>query len=467
VVALVLPMLSAALHMTMESALKEALQKYDETKDAKLSNRLKAGRDLNRKQEILAEGEAMDIEDVAKKPTNTLKNVAASEKKKEKKKLRKDAPKLDMDLAATYANAEKVLEDVEVKAEPSKAPFHPRMEIISSEWEVGKDSNVEVFWQRPTGTIKGVMFGATGCFHQGGDFFEQHQNGWEFAECKNSKLRRCQGLPENVYFFKYARARGYLVMTITPQGKNSCWDHESDPMRVNLALQHVLKKEGLPLNTTMYASGVSQGGYFMFDMQKAGLPNLKCIAPQCAELRKRTGEEHLPTMMIYMRKDDSIYGDVQSSIQYLKKRLNGKVAVRQVHPWAVHELMIARGFPADKVERVKKALRNSKGPYGHKPITGNGYIVDHPGTDGWWRKNVQRVFPRNEDSLMKDHSVMHQVMQASYAEHEFTAEYADHIIDFCESEGLIDPTTPLRFGRTIEGDGKFDPQASGIHGAYE
>merc|ERR1719156_366927 len=143
-------------------------------------------------------------------------------------------------------DAEEVMEDAEVQVDPSSFPFRPRMEIITSEWTVGKDSNIEVFWQRPQGEVKGVMFGATGCFHQAGDFFEQHhKDGWEFKECRNSKLRRCQGLRANVYFFKYALARNYLVLTITPQGENSCWEHREDPKRVNLALKHVLKKEAL------------------------------------------------------------------------------------------------------------------------------------------------------------------------------------------------------------------------------
>jgi hypothetical protein len=345
------------------------------------------------------------------------------------------------------------------------------MEIIASEFKVGKDSNVEVFWKRPKGKVKGVMFGATGCFHQAGDFFEQrHKDGWEFTECKDSKLRRCQGLPDNVYFFKYALARDYLVLTITPQGKNSCWEHKNDPMRVNVALRHVLQKEALPLDLKMYASGASQGGYFMFDLQKYELPNLKCIAPQCAEIKERTHKEHLPTMFIYMPKDNEIRGQVESSINYLKKRLNGKVAVRTPHPWAVHELMAARGFSEKKINATQEALQKAKGPFGHPPMSKNGYIVDHPGTDDWWKNALRKhaLLTHKEDSLKKDHSVMHHVMQVAFAEHEFTAEYTDHIIDFCESDGALDPHSPLRFGRK-PGGGKqeFDVKASGVHGRHE
>jgi hypothetical protein len=477
----ILPLLSSALNLEVTPADEE-----------KVVHRLKAGRDLNL-QEKIGEGEGAEkdgeewglwgfgnnhpkkhhktLRVAAKDATNESKIFALNAKPKGTRK--KDGESKVMDLIHEQnMHAEQQISEVQKDISIEKddnGEYRPRMEVIASPWQMGQDSNVEVFWQRPKGTVKGVMFGATGCFHQGGDFFQQHhKDGWEFKECKQSKLRRCQGLPDNVYAFKYALERDYLVLTVTPQGKNSCWEHQDDPKRVNIALQHVLKKEGLPEDTPMFATGASQGGYFMFDMQNAGLKNLKCIAPQCAELKEQTHKEHLPTMMIYMPKDYEIYGAIQGSIAYLRNRLNGKLAVRTPHPWAVHELMQARGFDNATVEAVRKSLKKAKGPFGHDPMTDNGYIVDHPGTDGWWKKALRRVFTYKQDSLKKDHSVMHHIMQVAYAEHEFTAEYMDQIIDFCESNGKVDPQTPLRFGRKIEGGKQqFNVKASGVNGKEE
>merc|ERR1712224_473809 len=140
-----------------------------------------------------------------------------------------------------------------------------------------------------------------------------------------------------------------------------------------------------------------------------------------------------------MPKDWELVGAIEGSIDYLRGRLHGKVAVRHPHPWAVHELMLARGFNATQAEKVRMALQKAKGPFGHHPMTRNGYIVDHPGTDGWWRHALRKVISYKQDSLKKDHSVMHHLMQVAFAEHEFTAEYTDHIIDFCESGGLKEP----------------------------
>lgn len=448
----VLPVLAASLNLEVPREEEERVRR-----------RIKAGRDLNQfKEKVNTHNLDLSVE--------SAEDTESLEKPHKKKTLRKAEMKKtqsEMDFMDGMTEAEKELETSETQARPSEAPFRPRMEIISSDWQVGKDSNVEVFWQRPEGEVKGVVFGATGCFHQGGDFFEQHhKDGWEFESCKQSKLRRCQGLPDNVYFFKYALARNYMVMTVTPQGKNSCWQHEKDPQRVNLALQHVLKREALPLDTKMYASGASQGGYFMYDMQKAGIPNLKCIAPQCAEMKYQTHKEHLPTMVIYMPKDVNISYKVENSIRYLQKKLNGRVAVRTPHPWAIHELMQARGFSSERIDAVRNALKHHKGPFGHKILTGNGYLVDHPGTDYQWKKALSTVIPHSEDSLVKDHSVMHHLFQVSYAEHEFTAEYLDDFIDFCEADGLKDQTH-LRFGRKVGGGPfKFDVKASGVHGKH-
>jgi len=331
-----------------------------------------------------------------------------------------------------------------------KGVIRPRMEILETSIEVGGSKTVEVFWQRPNTTkINGIFFGATGCFHQGGDFFEQVDpvDGWEFKACHGSKMMRCQGLPDNVYSFKYALERGYLVMTVTPQDKNSCWNHALDPKRVDHAVKYVIQTEALDTDIKMFATGASQGGYFMFDMQEKNVRNLACIAPQCAEMKWKTKHEHLPTMMIWMPKDVNLTNPIRETIDYLQKR-GVRVAERTPHAWKFHELMRARGYPEETVEKVRERLQHSQGEFGHKPVTKGGHIIDHPGTDTWWTRSLRYVFTEKEDSFLKDHSKIHHLMQVAFAEHEYTAEYTDHIIDFCE--GHEDANAPLRFNRKVE-----------------
>jgi len=343
----------------------------------------------------------------------------------------------------------------------SVAPFNPRFGIIPSKFKPkgAESTDVEIFWQRPVAEVKGVMFGATGCFHQGGDFFEQiNQDQSEFEGCKHSKLRRCQGLPENVYFNKYARERGYLFLTITPSGTNSCWDHEADPPRIHAALDHILKMEGLPADLPMFATGASQGGYLMYDLQAYDqIKNLKCIAPQAAEMKYKNHKEHLPTMIIWMPRDFNITNPVQADLKYLREERKLRVAERTPHPWSVNKLMKERGYPDEITDEVVARLKKAKSPfaqkgkekYAHKPMTETGFIVDHPGTDGWWIHPIaQFLGSRQNDTLVKDHSKFHQIMQTAYAEHEFTAEYTDHIIDFCENNEK--PDELLRLERKPE-----------------
>merc|ERR1719420_2246861 len=78
-------------------------------------------------------------------------------------------------------------------------------------------------------------------------------------------------------------------------------------------------------------------------------------------------------------------------------------------------------------------------------MTPQGHLKEHPGTDIWWKDQARKVIPQDEDSFIKDHSKFHHLMQAAYAEHEYTAEYTDHIIDFCE--GHEDEKRELRFNR--------------------
>jgi hypothetical protein len=328
-----------------------------------------------------------------------------------------------------------------------KGKIRPRMEIIPTKHEVGGSTTAEVFWQRPNATkIKGIFLGATGCFHQAGDFFEQvdPEDGWEFEACKNSKMMRCSSMPDNIYSFKYAMERGYVVMAMTPQDKNSCWNHELDPARIDEAIKFVIHTEGLNKSLPLYATGASQGGYFMYDMQNANVRNLQCIAPQCAEMKFKSGKEHLPTMVIWMPKDVNLTNPIRESIDYLKTK-KVKVTERTPHGWKFQELLRARGYNEEVVQKILGRLQHAKGNFGHKPVTGGGHIVDHPGTDNWWKRALRHIPELEEDNFVKDHSKMHHLMQVAFAEHEYTAEYTDHILDFCE--GHEDRNKPLRFGR--------------------
>merc|ERR1719454_1722493 len=98
------------------------------------------------------------------------------------------------------------------------------------------------------------------------------------------------------------------------------------------------------------------------------------------------------------------------------------------------------------MRHARAASGPAKGKFSHRPLTDTGFIVDHPGTDSWWSHPITKFMKAYDgDTLVKDHSKLHQIMQVAFAEHEFTAEYTDHIIDFCE--GHEDKDRPLRFGR--------------------
>merc|ERR1719235_2949831 len=134
-------------------------------------------------------------------------------------------------------------------------------------------------------------------------------------------------------------------------------------------------------------------------------------------------------------------GPVMHAIRHLKHK-KIRVEERTPHPWKVHELMVARGYSNETAMAMLEALQKSKGEFGHKPMAKNGHIIDHPGEDRWWKPFAKKVI--HDDSMMKDHSKFHHLMQVAFAEHEFTAEYTDDIIDFCEGQGV---NRPLRFAK--------------------
>jgi hypothetical protein len=227
---------------------------------------------------------------------------------------------------------------------------------------------------------------------------------------------------------------------------------------LNTAIKFVLKREGLSKDLPIFATGASQGGIFLFDVQAAQkgqpniLPNLKCLAPQCAAPKmKESGAGlnftniHLPTMFIWMVKDYNLTNPVRKAMKMIKDH-GVRVTERTPHPWKIQDIMVAHGnYSNETAKKMMNSLYKAKGPSGHRFMAGNGFLHDHPGTDIWWKGQARKVIPEEEDSFLKDHSKFHHLMQAAYAEHEYTAEYTDHIIDFCE--GHEDKNAMLRFDR--------------------
>merc|ERR1719240_1059847 len=166
-----------------------------------------------------------------------------------------------------------------------------------------------------------------------------------------------------------------------------------------------------------------------------GGDNLKCIAPQCAEIKKfkdqvdqHYGGEHLPTMFIYMpirdyhsdcanqpkhadyplpKCSENLVPRIKASIAYLRRK-GVKVAERVPEQWPVDKLLQARGYEEHTATKIAHALNNSKGDFGHKPMKKDYYIFDHPGDD-WWKKAIRHlIVPRSADTLTKDHSALNQ-----------------------------------------------------------
>jgi len=111
------------------------------------------------------------------------------------------------------------------------------------------DGSIETMWQLPKGgvPVKGIVFAAHGCQHQGTDFFaDTGHDGWELSACKGSNFRRCLGLPVERALVEQVRRRGYVALSVSGgSGRKSCWDMVGDVARVEKAIRHVISVERL------------------------------------------------------------------------------------------------------------------------------------------------------------------------------------------------------------------------------
>jgi len=299
--------------------------------------------------------------------------------------------------------------------------------------------SIETMWQLPEGgdPVKGIVFLAHGCQHQGTDFFADTE------VCQGSNFGRCLGLPEERALVEKVRSKGYVALAVSGSGPNRCWDMDLDVARVEKAILHVISVETLPQNTPIFAIGASSGGFFVGELAaKSNLGSqLKCISPQISDVR--TGLT-VPTLFIHMTRDTA----TSAAIQTLGAELEGRNVTCQelrVDEQEVTAKLLHRCMNLSVAETVVQALR--QGGF----IDVEGYLNQDPreSRDGWFSL-LKGLSPFNAssptDSLLADESPVSELLNVAWAQHEITSKYAEEILDFCEKgnewKGLDDPDNP-------------------------
>lgn len=303
---------------------------------------------------------------------------------------------------------------------------------------------IETVWQRPTGDPrrepKGIFFIAHGCMHQATDIFTyEGPDGWKFEACKTSNFGRCLGLPEEVQMRQVARSRGYLVMAVSGgTGRQSCWELDEDAARVAAAVKYVRKEEGLPDSLPVLAMGASSGGAFMGPLampeDRGGLPGLQCIVPMIMGLH---GAEirNVPTLFVHMPKDKFGAIEVANDIERLKQK-GIRAEQIQVRQKPVSVPLLSRCLDAAVAKDVLAALKKKD------LLDAGGFLKDDSRRGLWVDAAHQAIAGRSSDPVMQDESCLFEVMNLAWAMHEFTSEYAEQMIDFCENKPRLGPGVP-------------------------
>mmetsp|Transcript_108639 Transcript_108639/g.307102 ORF Transcript_108639/g.307102 Transcript_108639/m.307102 type:complete len:384 (+) Transcript_108639:96-1247(+) len=293
---------------------------------------------------------------------------------------------------------------------------------------VGGD--IETLWQLPSSRVKGLFFAAHGCCHQAPDYFsEQEPDGWRFAACSRTRSGGCLGLPQELHLRRAALARGYGFVAVSGgSGQGDCWSPAEAP-RVRRAIEHVLEAEGLPEGLPVFATGSSSGGLLMTPMAlpvaEGGVQNLRCIVPMVSTAEST--ERKVPTLHVYMTEDSRTASFAHQ--QYLAIQSKGiRAGEIAAKPISVTAEFLGRCLEADVAARVVDALRQ------HDLVDSDGKLRQDARQRTWVEPVRRAIMGRSTDTLEGDKSCLSELMKVAWSFHEFTGEWADEIIDFCEGK---------------------------------
>jgi len=294
---------------------------------------------------------------------------------------------------------------------------------------------IETLWQPPHGSdVRGLLFMAHGCMHQATDFFYGRQDKDDKTlDCSTSNFGSCLALPEERQLVEEARKRGLYVMAVSGgTGKQSCWNLNEDPARVKQAIDHVIEHEGLDANVPVFATGASSGGAFMAPLAMALRQRLKCVVPQISALApspsiEAFAELRIPTLFVHMpERDPGTAEAVEADMSALRQK-EVRVQSIPVGPYKVIDELHAH-YTADQAERIAGAFKSGD-------LLTDGMLTSNPRESDW--RNLDGLTSMKSelaDSFVADESKLAELLNAVWAQHEFTAKYAKQMLDFCDGE---------------------------------
>ncbi|PRW51151.1 peroxisomal membrane 11A isoform A [Chlorella sorokiniana] len=293
--------------------------------------------------------------------------------------------------------------------------------------------------QAPKGTV--AFF--HGCSHGGYDSW------YSQAACPE-----CRGLPEEVSHTKQALALGYAVVAINslnrdPPGEGDdaamCFSFSDDKDGVAEALRDLLQEQGLQ-DLPLYVGGVSSGGSFALKLNKEMQGEIKGAFSEVLSMDPDNDDgtdwgSYPPVAFVRMERDENTNDRIARNQEVLQENgVPSQILVspeRRIYPTFFSDR--ASDFTPDLSERVTAALKEIG------VIDADGNILAEPrrGFDFDWRAQLRAKIPEFDeekpaDSVKQDASVVSELLNMAWSNHEISGDYMSAILVWLEGGGQED-----------------------------
>jgi hypothetical protein len=303
----------------------------------------------------------------------------------------------------------------------------------SREVKTGNIAGLDVMWQTPAGSTKGLLMLFHGCSHSGSDFFE----------CDH-----CLGLPEERNIVVESLRFGLAVASISSTDRefSRCWSIEDiDPtIQIISVLQDRLGLVGRPL----FALGASSGGGFVGKLAASMKPNvLTAVSSQImgwSEIVFSSGSfsnhggRHSTTAVEFVTMPRDHYTDriVRHNLGTCERRgitaTHRECAPLKLDPSFFSDATVWASNPI--VPSVSADIFHTLVKTGFVDTTTGLLVADPRSPDFDWRMILIRASPEIEGiedvEMYPDGSALSEVMNVAWAMHEICSGDIAQTLDF-------------------------------------
>ncbi|KAJ1454005.1 hypothetical protein M885DRAFT_588338 [Pelagophyceae sp. CCMP2097] len=283
------------------------------------------------------------------------------------------------------------------------------------------DDDLEIVWQAPKHPT-GIVVIAHGCSHSATDAWP---TGKGCAECI--------GLPIETQIVGALLEHNWAVVAVSSfdRLRNRCWRINTDVPRVWRAVQHVDAQLG-NLRLPVAALGASSGGALA-----TALPGLVGAVSQ---VMPSSGDsfspQHAPVRFVHMGvRDRQRARAIKKQVFDLKAAgVDAEEVVVSPSPVTVAALTKRLGYGGTQAAlSVKVAEECVAALLRAGLVDAQGLLLDDPRKSGW-RAVLRPFISVDEDSFGADVSRMSEVLNAAWAQHEFTDDGLDSILAWLDEK---------------------------------